>query len=51
MILTAGTYGNIIGVLVPRVIAEEEVDEGLKVLENAISAVENDGAFAQAVAP
>jgi 4-aminobutyrate aminotransferase/(S)-3-amino-2-methylpropionate transaminase len=42
IILTAGTYGNVIRVLVPLVISDEEVDEGLEVLENAIAAVERE---------
>ena len=41
IILTAGTYGNVIRVLAPLVISDEEVDEGLEVLENAIAAVES----------
>jgi 4-aminobutyrate aminotransferase and related aminotransferases len=33
--ITAGTYGNVIRVLVPLVISDEQMDEALGVLENA----------------
>ena len=35
--ITAGTYGNVIRTLMPLVIADEEVDEGLDVLEGALA--------------
>jgi 4-aminobutyrate aminotransferase/(S)-3-amino-2-methylpropionate transaminase len=37
--ITAGTYGNVIRLLVPLVISDEEMDEGLAVLENALASV------------
>jgi 4-aminobutyrate aminotransferase/(S)-3-amino-2-methylpropionate transaminase len=37
--IVAGTYSNVIRVLVPLVISEEQMDEGLNVLESAIRAV------------
>jgi 4-aminobutyrate aminotransferase / (S)-3-amino-2-methylpropionate transaminase / 5-aminovalerate transaminase len=36
IVLGAGTYGNVIRTLMPLVISEDEVDEGLDVLEGAI---------------
>jgi len=37
--ITAGTYGNVIRVLVPLVITDEQMDEALEVLEAAIGSV------------
>jgi len=37
--ITAGTYGNVIRLLVPLVITDEQMDEGLDVLENALASV------------
>jgi 4-aminobutyrate aminotransferase / (S)-3-amino-2-methylpropionate transaminase / 5-aminovalerate transaminase len=37
--LSAGSYGNVIRVLVPLVIQNEQMDEGLDVLESALQAV------------
>jgi 4-aminobutyrate aminotransferase/(S)-3-amino-2-methylpropionate transaminase len=37
--ITAGTYGNVIRLLVPLVITDEQLDEGLAVLENALTSV------------
>ena len=37
--ITAGTYGNVIRVLVPLVITDEQMDEALDVLESAIASV------------
>jgi 4-aminobutyrate aminotransferase/(S)-3-amino-2-methylpropionate transaminase len=37
--LTAGTYGNVIRILVPLVISDDEFDEGLNVLEAALRSV------------
>jgi len=37
--LTAGTYGNVIRILVPLVASEDELDEGLNVLEEALESV------------
>jgi len=39
LVLTAGTYGNVIRLLVPLVITDEQMDEGLDVLESALAAV------------
>lgn len=48
--ITAGTYSNVIRVLVPLVITDEQMDEGLDVLESAIAAVcDPKGAVAQLV--
>ncbi len=37
--ISAGTYGNVIRTLVPLVISDEELEEGMGVLENALRAV------------
>jgi 4-aminobutyrate aminotransferase/(S)-3-amino-2-methylpropionate transaminase len=37
--VTAGTYGNVVRLLVPLVITDEQMDEGLDVLENALASV------------
>src|SRR6266849_644883 len=37
--ITAGTYSNVIRLLVPLVIPEEQMEEGLDVLENALASV------------
>jgi len=37
--IKAGSYGNVIRVLVPLVIKDEQMEEGLDVLENALSSV------------
>jgi 4-aminobutyrate aminotransferase / (S)-3-amino-2-methylpropionate transaminase / 5-aminovalerate transaminase len=37
--ITAGTYGNVIRVLVPLVITDEQMDEALGVLEDALASV------------
>ena len=48
--ITAGTYSNVIRVLVPLVISKEQMDEALDVLESAIAAVcDAKGAVAQLV--
>ena len=48
--IVAGTYSNVIRVLVPLVISEQQMDEGLNVLESAIRAVcDRKGALAQLV--
>jgi 4-aminobutyrate aminotransferase/(S)-3-amino-2-methylpropionate transaminase len=48
--ITAGTYSNVIRVLAPLVISEEQMDEGLDVLESALAAVcDRKGALAQLV--
>jgi 4-aminobutyrate aminotransferase / (S)-3-amino-2-methylpropionate transaminase / 5-aminovalerate transaminase len=48
VILTAGTYGNVIRLLMPLVVTDSQMDEALDVLESAIAAVaEKKGAVAQ----
>jgi 4-aminobutyrate aminotransferase/(S)-3-amino-2-methylpropionate transaminase len=48
--ITAGTYSNVIRVLVPLVISQEQMDEGLNVLECAIGTVcDQKGTLAQLV--
>jgi 4-aminobutyrate aminotransferase/(S)-3-amino-2-methylpropionate transaminase len=48
--ITAGSYSNVIRILVPLVAANEQIDEGLNVLESALAAVcDNKGAVAQLV--
>jgi 4-aminobutyrate aminotransferase/(S)-3-amino-2-methylpropionate transaminase len=48
--ITAGSYSNVIRVLVPLVAANEQIDEGLDVLESALAAVcDKKGAVAQLV--
>jgi 4-aminobutyrate aminotransferase / (S)-3-amino-2-methylpropionate transaminase / 5-aminovalerate transaminase len=37
--ITAGTYGNVIRLLVPLVISDDQMDEGLDVLEDALASV------------
>ena len=37
--ITAGTYGNVMRILVPLVVTDEQFDEGLSVIEAALSAV------------
>jgi 4-aminobutyrate aminotransferase/(S)-3-amino-2-methylpropionate transaminase len=48
--ITAGSYSNVIRVLVPLVATNEQIDEGLDVLESALAAVcDKKGAVAQLV--
>jgi 4-aminobutyrate aminotransferase/(S)-3-amino-2-methylpropionate transaminase len=48
--ITAGTYSNVIRILVPLVATDAQIDEGLDVLESALAAVcVNKGAIAQMV--
>jgi len=47
--ITAGTYGNVIRVLVPLVITDEQLDEALAVLESAIASVASQLSFAEAI--
>jgi 4-aminobutyrate aminotransferase/(S)-3-amino-2-methylpropionate transaminase len=37
--ITAGTYSNVIRILVPLVATDAQIDEGLDVLESALAAV------------
>jgi 4-aminobutyrate aminotransferase/(S)-3-amino-2-methylpropionate transaminase len=39
IVLSAGTYGNVVRLLVPLVVTDEQYDEGLDILEAAIAAV------------
>ena len=39
IMITAGTYGNVIRILVPLVVTDDELDEGLGVLEGALAHV------------
>ncbi len=48
--ITAGTYSNVIRVLVPLVATNDQMDEGMGVLESAIATVcDQKGAVAQLV--
>jgi 4-aminobutyrate aminotransferase/(S)-3-amino-2-methylpropionate transaminase len=48
--ITAGTYSNVIRILVPLVATDAQIDEGLAVLESALAAVcDKKGAVAQLV--
>ncbi len=48
--ITAGSYSNVIRVLVPLVITNEQMDEALEVLESAIATIcDQKGAVAQLV--
>jgi 4-aminobutyrate aminotransferase/(S)-3-amino-2-methylpropionate transaminase len=38
VVLTAGTYGNVIRLLPPLVISDELLEEGLAILEQAVAA-------------
>ena len=37
--ITAGTYSNVVRVLVPLVVSDEQMDEGMDVLESALQMV------------
>jgi 4-aminobutyrate aminotransferase/(S)-3-amino-2-methylpropionate transaminase len=39
ILISAGTYGNVVRVLVPLVVTDEQFDEGLNVLESALTSV------------
>jgi 4-aminobutyrate aminotransferase/(S)-3-amino-2-methylpropionate transaminase len=45
--ISAGTYGNVIRLLVPLVISDTDFDEGLDVLERSLSAVSETHANAE----
>jgi 4-aminobutyrate aminotransferase/(S)-3-amino-2-methylpropionate transaminase len=50
IMITAGSYGNVIRLLVPLVITDSQMDEGLDVLESALATVgDTKGAVAQLV--
>jgi 4-aminobutyrate aminotransferase/(S)-3-amino-2-methylpropionate transaminase len=42
LLLTAGTYNNVLRVLVPLTVEDEVLDEGLAVMEQALSAATPD---------
>jgi 4-aminobutyrate aminotransferase / (S)-3-amino-2-methylpropionate transaminase / 5-aminovalerate transaminase len=46
ILVTAGTYGNVVRVLMPLVITDEQMDEGLDVLESALESVVESPAMA-----
>lgn len=48
--ITAGTYGNVIRLLVPLVISDKQMEEGLDVLENALASVCGQPAFTETAA-
>jgi 4-aminobutyrate aminotransferase/(S)-3-amino-2-methylpropionate transaminase len=48
--ITAGSYSNVIRVLVPLVITEKQMDEGLDVLEEALSSVSGKQVLTEATA-
>ena len=39
VLITAGTYNNVIRILVPLVVSDEQFDEGLSVIEAAVASV------------
>jgi len=39
ILLSSGTYGNVLRLLVPLVVTTEQFEEGLKVLESALAIV------------
>jgi 4-aminobutyrate aminotransferase/(S)-3-amino-2-methylpropionate transaminase len=47
--ITAGSYGNVIRVLVPLVVTDQQMDEGLDVLEAALASVCEKGTALEAV--
>jgi 4-aminobutyrate aminotransferase / (S)-3-amino-2-methylpropionate transaminase / 5-aminovalerate transaminase len=47
IVLSAGTYSNVIRLLVPLVISDEQFDEGLNILESAIAHVAESHAVAE----
>src|SRR5215471_2638505 len=47
ILLSAGSYGNVVRVLVPLVISDEQFDEGLAVLEAALASVAESHAHAE----
>ena len=48
--ITAGSYGNVIRVLVPLVVTDEQMNEGLDVLEDALAAISGKKLSAEVVA-
>jgi 4-aminobutyrate aminotransferase / (S)-3-amino-2-methylpropionate transaminase / 5-aminovalerate transaminase len=41
IILVCGTYSNVVRVLVPFVITDEQLEKGLQILEDGISSISN----------
>ena len=41
IVITAGTYGNVLRILVPLIATEDQLDEGFKVIDAAISMIES----------
>jgi 4-aminobutyrate aminotransferase / (S)-3-amino-2-methylpropionate transaminase / 5-aminovalerate transaminase len=48
--ITAGSYGNVIRVLVPLVVTDKQMDEGMDVLESALATVSGKKVVTEAVA-
>lgn len=48
--ITAGTYDNVIRLLVPLVISDEQMEEGLDVMENALASICGQPAFRETAA-
>ena len=48
--ITAGSYGNVIRILVPLVVTDEQMDEGMDVLESALATISGKKAVTEAVA-
>jgi 4-aminobutyrate aminotransferase/(S)-3-amino-2-methylpropionate transaminase len=48
--ITAGSYGNVIRLLVPLVITDNQMDEGLDVLEEALASVSGKNVLTEAIA-
>jgi 4-aminobutyrate aminotransferase/(S)-3-amino-2-methylpropionate transaminase len=48
--ITAGSYGNVIRLLVPLVASDEQMEEGLDVLESALTSVSGKNVVSEAVA-
>jgi 4-aminobutyrate aminotransferase/(S)-3-amino-2-methylpropionate transaminase len=44
ILVTAGTFGNVIRLLVPLVVSEEQLNEGLDVVERALASCTHAGA-------
>jgi len=48
--ITAGSYGNVIRLLVPLVVTDQQMNEGLDVLEDALATISAKKAPAEAIA-
>ena len=48
--ITAGTYDNVIRLLVPLVVSDEQIEEGLDVLENALASICGQAALSETAA-